>query len=198
MKKQIPYGFVMLAMIMTFVQAVSAADRTPASGEPFPDITLAMPGKKVHKEYLGLKGNDSFKVSQIKAELLIIEIFSMYCPYCQKEAPNVNELYRIISGREDIKDKVKIIGIGAGNTPLEVDVFIKKYAIEFPLFSDESFSVHTATGGVRTPYFFVISTRQGKSGEIVYSQVGTLHDPQQFLDLILKQSAQKQGDGRAQ
>jgi peroxiredoxin len=191
MKKSL-YGLIMVVSVMAFVQAISAAVRTPSTGEPFPDITLAVPDASVQKEYLGLKGKGSFSLSQIKADLLIIEIFSMYCPYCQKEAPNVNELYRIISNREDIKDKIKIIGIGAGNTPLEVDVFRKKYAVEFPLFSDESFSVHTATGNVRTPYFFVIRIRAGKPGVIVYSSVGTLHDPQQFLDLILKQSTLKQ------
>jgi peroxiredoxin len=192
MKKKILYSLIMAVSIMAFVQAISAAGRTPSAGEPFPDITLAMPEQSIQKEYLGLKGNGSFKLSQIKAELLIIEIFSMYCPYCQKEAPNVNELYRIISGREDIKDKIKIIGIGAGNTPFEVDVFRKQYAIEFPLFSDETFSVHTATGGVRTPYFFVIRTRAGEPGIIVYSNVGTLHDPRQFLDIIMKKSVLKQ------
>jgi peroxiredoxin len=192
MMKKFLYGLIMVVSVVAFVQAISAAGRTPSTGEPFPDVSLAMPEKSLQKEYLGLKGNGSFKLSQIKAELLIIEIFSMYCPYCQKEAPNVNELYSIISGRDDIKDKIRIIGIGAGNTPLEVDVFRKKYAVEFPLFSDESFSVHTATGGVRTPYFFVIRTRAGEPGVIVYSNVGTLHDPGQFLDLIMKKSSLKQ------
>jgi len=192
MMKKFLYGLIMVVSVLAFVQAISAAGRTPSTGEPFPDVSLAMPEKALQKEYLGLKGSGSFRLSQIKAELLIIEIFSMYCPYCQKEAPNVNELYRIISGRDDIKDKIRIIGIGAGNTPLEVDVFRKKYAVEFPLFSDESFSVHTATGGVRTPYFFVIRTRAGEPGVIVYSNVGTLHDPGQFLDLIMKKSSLKQ------
>jgi peroxiredoxin len=186
MMKKFLYGLITIVSVMVFVQAISAAGPTPSTGDPFPDITLAVPDNPAHKEYLGLKGKGSFRLSQIKAELLIIEIFSMYCPYCQKEAPNVNELHRLISSRDDIKDKIKIIGIGAGNTPLEVDVFRKKYDIQFPLFSDESFSVHTATGGVRTPYFFVIRTRTGEPGVIVYSNVGTLHDPQQFLDLIMK------------
>jgi len=192
MMKKFLYGLIMVVSVVAFVQAISAAGRTPSTGELFPDVSLSMPEKSLQKEYLGLKGNGSFKLSQIKAELLIIEIFSMYCPYCQKEAPNVNELYSIISGRDDIKDKIRIIGIGAGNTPLEVDVFRKQYAVEFPLFSDESFSVHTATGGVRTPYFFVIRTSAGEPGVIVYSNVGTLHDPGQFLDLIMKKSSLKQ------
>jgi peroxiredoxin len=186
MMKKVPCGLIMVLSVMLFVQVSSAAGRTPSAGEQFPDITLAAPETSPQKEYLGLNGKGSFRLSQIRAELLIIEIFSMYCPYCQREAPNVNELYRIISAREDIKDKIKIIAIGAGNTPLEVDVFRKKYSIEFPLFSDESFSVHTATGGVRTPYFFVIRTKAGEPGIIVYSKVGSIEDPQQFLDLIIK------------
>ena len=197
MMKKFLFGFIMVVLGMVVVRSISAAGSTPARGEPFPDITLTVPDTSAQKEYLGLSGKGSFRLSHIKAELLIIEIFSMYCPYCQKEAPNVNELHRLISSRDDIKDKIKIIGIGAGNTPLEVDVFRKKYDIEFPLFSDESFSVHTATGGVRTPYFFVIRTKIGEPGVIVYSNVGTLHDPQQFLDLIIKKSTLEQGGSNA-
>jgi peroxiredoxin len=186
MMKKVLCGLIMVLSVMVFVQVISAAGRTPSAGEPFPDIALAAPDTSPQREYLGLDGKGSFRLSQIRADLLIIEIFSMYCPYCQREAPNVNELYRIISAREDIKDKIRIIGIGAGNTPLEVDVFRKKYSIEFPLFSDESFSVHTAIGGVRTPYFFVIRTKAGEPGVIIYSKVGSIEDPQQFLDLIMK------------
>ena len=170
MIKKTLYGFIVAVSVLVAVQALAAAERAPSTGEQFPDITLAVPDAPAHKDYLGLKGKGSFRISQIKAELLIIEIFSMYCPYCQKEAPNVNDLYRIISGRDDLRDKIKIIGIGAGNTPLEVDVFRKKYDIEFPLFSDESFSVHTVTGSVRTPYFFVIRTMAGKPGVHIFKK----------------------------
>ena len=107
----------------------------------------------------------------------------------------MNELYGIISGRTDLRDKIKIIGIGAGNTPLEVDVFRKKYDIEFPLFSDETFSVHSAIGGVRTPYFFVVRMKSGEPGVIVYANVGSIEDPGQFLDLVIRKSAPGQGDG---
>jgi len=188
MIKKYLYGLIMLVSVLVFAQVISAAGPAPSTGGPFPDITLPVPDNPAQKEYLGLKGKGSFRLSQIKAGLLIIEIFSMYCPYCQKEAPNVNELHRLISSREDIKDKIKIIGIGAGNTPLEIDVFRKKYDIEFPLFSDETFSAHAATGGVRTPYFFVIRTKTGEPGVIVYANVGSIEDPQQFLDLIIKKS----------
>jgi peroxiredoxin len=174
---------------------VRAGEVTPAKGDFFPKISLAIPERESAREYLGLTGKGSFGIPQIKAELVIVEIFSMYCPYCQKEAPIVNDLYRIISEKPAMKDKIKIIGIGAGNTPFEVDVFRNKYDIPFPLFSDESFTIHKAVGEVRTPYFFVIRTGTDGSDRVIYSKVGTIQDPNRFLDLIIKDGLQK-GDQR--
>ena len=184
--KIIKIGAIVLAC-MFFVGSSHAAGLTPAKGDIFPDLTLSMTEKASEKEYLGLSGKGSFRISQIKAELLILEIFSMYCPYCQKEAPIVNELYQIINKREDLKNKIRIIGVGAGNNPFEVDVFRNQYNIQFPLFSDESYSVHKSVGEVRTPYFFVIKNTRDKKNTLIYSKVGSIQDPKQFLDMILKE-----------
>jgi peroxiredoxin len=112
----------------------------------------------------------------------------MYCPYCQREAPQVNELYQLLTKRPDLKDKIKIIGLGAGNSAYEVQVFKDKYAVPFPLFPDENFTIHDAVGRVRTPYFFGIRINPDGSNRIIYSKVGTIQDPQQFLELLLKQA----------
>jgi peroxiredoxin len=181
---------VIISMLFFVFQAY-AVEQTPAKGEAFPNITLPFPEKADEKEYLGLTGKGSFKIPQIKAELIILEIFSMYCPYCQKEAPNLNELYQIINKREDLKNKIRIIGVGAGNNPFEVDVFRNQYNIQFPLFSDESYSVHKSVGEVRTPYFFVIKNTMDKKNTLIYSKVGSIQDPKQFLDKILEESGMK-------
>lgn len=188
--KIIKTGLIVLAYIF-FAGSSHAAELTPAKGDIFPDITLSMTEKASEKEYLGLSEKGSFRISQIKSELLILEIFSMYCPYCQKEAPIVNELYQIINKREDLKNKIGIIGVGAGNNPFEVDVFRNQFNIQFPLFSDESYSVHKSVGEVRTPYFFVIKNTKDKKNTIIYSKVGSIQDPKQFLDIILEESGLK-------
>jgi len=178
---------IIMSFLIFCVQSVLAAGHTPAKGEAFPNITLPVPEKASEMDYLGVTGKGSLMISQIKADLVILEIFSMYCPYCQKEAPNINELYNMIEKRPDIKDRIKIIGIGAGNTPFEVDVFRNQYNIQFPLFSDESFSVHKTVGEVRTPYFFVIKKNADGTNILVYSKVGSIQDPSQFLELIIKE-----------
>jgi len=186
--------FLVFALILSFASLgrnIQAAESTPLVGSSFPEIALSVPEKTIEKEYLGLSGKNFFKLSQIKADIVIVEIFSMYCPYCQREAPNVNELYRLINERADLKDRIKIIGIGAGNTPFEVDVFRNQYNVPFPLFSDESFSVHKSVGEVRTPHFFIIRINADGSNKIVYSKVGSIQDPNRFIEMIINETGLK-------
>lgn len=192
MKIKVIFLLVMVTCLMFLGQLIHAVERPPSKGDAFPEITLSIPQNAIEKDYLGIKGKGFFKVSQIQAKVVLIEIFSMYCPYCQKEAPLVNELYQIINSRADLKDRIKIIGIGAGNTPFEVEVFKNQYNIPFPLFSDETFSIHKAVGDVRTPYFFVFKINADGSNKIFYSKPGSIQDPHQFLDFVLKESGLKQ------
>ncbi|MEW6002635.1 MAG: TlpA disulfide reductase family protein [Nitrospirota bacterium] len=160
-------------------------------GGIFPDIKLSVPKSPDERSYLGLPDKDSFTIPEIKAKVVVIEIFSMYCPYCQNEAPRVNELYNLIDKNPDLRDKIKLIGIGAGNTPFEVDVFKKTFNIPFPLFPDENFRIHKACGEVRTPYFIGIKINEDGTHKVIYSKLGSIQDAQQFLDLILKLSGLK-------
>ena len=100
----------------------------------------------------------------------------------------MNELYQAIEKRRDLKDKMKIIGIGTGNTNFEVDFFRKKYEVPFPLFSDEDYTIHKAMGEVRTPYFIGVRLKGDGSTEVFYSKLGGFGDPKDFLDLMVKSS----------
>ena len=179
------------AFFSVFDHPLFAAKEPPAEGGTMPVIKLPIPKSPEAKDYLGIKGEGSFTIPQIKAKVVIIEIFSMYCPYCQNEAPRVNELYNAIEKNPDLKGKIKVIGIGAGNTPMEVDVFRKKYQIPFPLFPDVDYSIHKVCGEVRTPYFIGVKINENGTHEVIYSKLGGLQDANQFLELILKLSGLK-------
>lgn len=188
MNKRLISCLILCAAVFLSARAIDAAGKIPEKNDIFPEINLPEPVKTYEKDYLGIPEKGSFSLSHIKADIVIVEIFSMYCPYCQKDAPGVNELFRLISENPDITEKIKLIGIGAGNTPFEVDVFRKQYDIRFPLFPDESFSIHKAVGEVRTPYFFVIRMNPGGSSKVVYSRVGSIGEPYEFLQSIMRES----------
>jgi peroxiredoxin len=193
--RKIPIFFIAIIVCFLIVKLpLFAAGKPPEEGSTLPVIKLPVPKSIEEKSYLGLKGEGLFTIPQIKANVVIIEIFSMYCPYCQNEAPKVNELYNAIEKDPDLKDKIKIIGIGAGNTPLEVEVFRKKYQISFPLFSDADFTIHKVCGEVRTPYFVGVKINKDSTHEVIYSKLGGIQDANKFLELILKLSGLKKED----
>jgi thiol-disulfide isomerase/thioredoxin len=183
----------MLFVLMTFLfltasSSILAADKPPQKGEVLPAINLPIPKSPEEKSYLGLSGGGTFKIPQIKAKAVIIEIFSMYCPYCQKDAPGVNELYTLIENDPNLKGKIKLIGIGAGNTAFEVGIYKKNFTVPFPLFPDQDFTIHKACGEVRTPYFIVVKINEDGSHLIVHSQLGEYPGAKPFLELVLKSS----------
>ncbi len=67
--------------LILFVAAnlpVAAATAPPTEGGMLPAITLDMPVDPFHRAYLGLQEADSFTIPEIDADIVIVEIFSMY------------------------------------------------------------------------------------------------------------------------
>jgi thiol-disulfide isomerase/thioredoxin len=191
MRKILKPVAMIILLFSTFVFSALAANKPPEKGEVLPAINLPIPKNPEERNYLGLSGSGLFKIPQIKAKAVIVEIFSMYCPFCQKDAPGVNELYRLIENNPDIKNKIKLIGIGAGNSPYEVEVFKKTYNVLFPLFPDKAFTIHKACGEVRTPYFMVVKINEDGTHQIVHAQLGGYPGAEPFLELVLKASGLK-------
>ena len=182
---------VIMVLLITLVSPVLTANKPPEKGETLHVFNLPIPKNPAEKAYLGLSGDGVFKIPQIKAKVVIVEIYSMYCPYCQKDAPGINELYQRIQKSPDLKDKIKLIGIGAGNTPFEVEAYRKTYQVPFPLFPDKDYTIHKACGEVRTPYFIVVKINDNGTHQIVHAQLGDYPGAEPFLELVLKASGLK-------
>jgi len=173
-------------MLITFSGALLWAKKFPVNAQALGQIEYEAPDAPTDLKYLGISGKPVLRLTQIQADVLIIQVFNMYCHYCQSEAPNVNRLYQIIETSPTLKGKVKIVGIGVGNTPYEVNVFKKKFNVRFPLLSDPLLDIQkTSESRFRTPTFIVARKVQGPTLEIVYIHVGRLGSPEQFLDSFM-------------
>ncbi len=164
---------------------VFAGNNFRVSADPLAALELPIPENAVDKTYLGLTGTGNFRLPRVRAQVLLIEIFSMYCPICQAEAPVVNELFQLIEGNPDTRSKVKLIGIGAGNTPFEVDVFRKKYGVKFPMFADDNMLIRKAASeDIRTPTFVALKIEAGKIVSVLPAHVGQIKDANAFLKAL--------------
>jgi thiol-disulfide isomerase/thioredoxin len=174
-----------------FTITAYAITKAPSEGDLLPEIVLTAPQNLDQQKYLGLSNESTFTIPQIKASVVIVEIFSMYCPYCQVEAPSLNELYHKIQNNSSLKNRFKLIGIGAGNTTFEVEHFRDTYKIPFPLFPDDDFSIHKKIGNVRTPYFFVVGINKDGTHRVLYSHEGRIKDQDQFINILLQRAGLK-------
>jgi peroxiredoxin len=186
---RIPLALATAAIALAgFYSVTFSSTGPPQVGSMLPHMNLPVPQNSADRMYLGVEGGTSFKIPAIRARVVIIEIFSMYCPYCQREAPEVNRMYGMIENNPELKDKIKLIGIGAGNSPFEVQIFKEKYNVPFPLFSDEDFTLHKCFGEVRTPYFVGIKINEDGTHRVFYSKLGEFKGAEQFLKLMLELS----------
>ncbi|MDA8407223.1 MAG: TlpA disulfide reductase family protein [Deltaproteobacteria bacterium] len=158
------------------------------------NLNFDAPENLADKKYLGLNDGPNFKLSQIRAKFIIIEIFSMYCPICQGDAAVVNELHDLALKVPKLRDSIKIVGIGAGNTPYEVSVFKKKFNVSFPLIADDNFLVQKALSeNIRTPTFLVGKLMMDGKFKIVFTKVGAIKNAGEFLKEVVTASNSGRG-----
>ena len=148
---------------------------------PFPDLTFTQVLSKEEQAYLGIPPKKTFSIKEIRGNLVLIEFISTYCVSCQRQAPIINELYSSIEKDPRLKGKVKMIGVAAGNSLPEAEIFKKHYEVPYPILSDPKFEAHTAIGSPRTPFtIWVRKDAQGR-GVVVSTHLG-LMDLQSLMD----------------
>ncbi len=186
------FALTVLFTIFCMSQPLFAQQHPFSPGDALPELVMTAPQDQTHRAYLGLAPDAAtFTLADISADAVLVQIFSMYCPICQKEAPKVNVLYDLIASR-GLQERVKILGIGAGNSDLEVKVFNDKYDVVFPLISDPDYVLHKLFQGVGTPYFVLAGQIKSAPNELFtthMSHLGSFDEPQDFLDALINSLA---------
>lgn len=153
------------------------------------NMQLPLNGNQQHRAYLGVVSEARVIVSQIRADHLIIAIFNSFCTICQTDAPILNSIYEMVAEDPLLKGKVKMIGIGAGNTELEVEQFQQTHRVPYPLFADPDFKLDKAiTENLRAPMFVAVKNTGGAPLEVVRTHTGPLKSVGDLLKEALAQA----------
>ncbi len=110
--------------------------------------------------------NNTLKSKTIKDKIVLVNFWATWCPPCIKEIPIFNELY------EKYSDKFEIVAVlfEKDKDPKELEEFIKKYNIKFPVtVGDENFRMAKAFNDVKkVPESYLYS----KEGNFVKDYIG--------------------------
>ena len=151
------------------------------SGDTLPKIFLSNVLTPEDKKYLGIGEKKIFSLEDIKSDLLVIKYLNTNCVYCIKLLPTFNDIHRVIGQDENLMARIKIIGISAGDTPLEVEAFKKSHSIPFRVVPDPDFRAHKAVGEPRVP--FIVVAAKDKQGQWVVAtvHVGLIFSAEHFI-----------------
>jgi len=114
--------------------------------------------------------NDILSSKDLKDKIVLINFWATWCPPCIEEIPIFNELY------EKYSDKFVIVGVlfEKDKDPKELEDFIKKYNIKFPItVGDENFRMAKTFNDVRkVPESYLYS----KDGKYVKDYIGKVDE----------------------
>ncbi len=178
---------------LTLSPDYSRGESSPiSSGDTLPDMFI--PVSYIHKndtDYLGFERGSvpflrtkEFLIHDIKAEVVFIEFFNIYCTSCQAQAPVLNSVYSAIMQNSDINTKVKFIGIGAGNNEREIARFKSKNGILFPLVPDPDFKLYELIGDPAGTPFSIVAKKIPPTFRVVSTHTGLQKDPESFINEI--------------
>ena len=116
----------------------------------------------------------------LNTEVTLLELISVYCHSCIMKVAEINQI------ADEYSEKgVSVIAIALGNNQLEVNTFIEKTGVKYPVFADPKKTVLHLYGIHKVPQFFLIDN----SGIIKYR--GTAKDIKKIkseIDILLDNS----------
>jgi hypothetical protein len=169
-----------LLLLMIFFSALSDAGTLPEPGKTLVPLKLTAPADPAGKKNLGLAGpGTEFTLSDLKAELVLLEVIGVYCPQCFKQAPEFNKLYeRLNKGK--MKGRVVMFALAAGGAEPEIEQLLQSGQYAFPVVADTTYEAHKLLGEPKTP--FTILCRP--DGSVLYTHLGIITDIDGFYTEI--------------
>jgi len=136
-------------------------------GDAFPEVALKTPAKAKDRTYLGISGGERFRIQDLRAEVILVEILNVYCAACQRQAPLYNRLFAMIQSNPATRKRVKMIGIAVGNDDEEVQMFRDHFQVPYPIITDPEYRLHDAVGGGPTPFSIIVRRDPGTRSALV-------------------------------
>lgn len=183
MSHRFPLIFALALMLLcASVPRVGYAEPVAAGGTIPPGMALQAPAAPEERAYLGLGDGPTFKLSDIKAGFVILEVIGVYCPQCHIQAPFFDKFFARLSADPELGSKIKMVAVAAGATKEELAYLRETGKYKYPVASDPDYVAHKQLGEPKTPYTMLVNA----NGKVLYAQVGIIEDVNALYEQIAK------------
>ena len=152
-------------------------------GDRFPGILFPVPPAEEDLDYLGLTGKQTFSISDVAAEVLLVEVMNINCGSCQQQAPVNNYLYSLIQSTPEATGRIKMMAISAGTLYRDIQDFKEYFKTPYPVIEDPDFVLYEAVGRTPTPFAIaLVRDNEGKLGLVAQTHKGTQSNYKKTLE----------------
>ena len=179
-----------LVILAAAVPGLEAAKKLLGEGEGvfkavdlgrFPEMTFTQKLPSAEREYLGLRKEGPFTLQDVDADLVFVEMLNVYCYACVQQAPFMNILHEKLEAREDLRERVRFLGVAVGNGEEEAAEFRGQFDIPYPVLADPEFELFDFVGNAGGTPFLILYPRGGKGA---VAHLGLIRDADSMLAQI--------------
>ena len=142
----------LIALLLLIAPAAFAAEVPGVqAGDPVPDFELS------------LVNGETFKLSDYKGKIVIVDLWATWCPPCVASMPYLQQL------ADEYADQVVVLGVNCGDKAATVASFVEKNKYTFPIAIDEDLNIlynYFPSDGI--PYTVFIDAE----GNLAYTHLG--------------------------
>lgn len=148
-----------LVLLLCIPLAVQGCGEGEGGGEPA--------GKSLAPDFELTRFDDggSFRLSDHKGNLVVINFFASWCTTCGIEVNDLEKVYREFAGK-----KVMFVGVGIDDTETKARQYVEKYGITYPTGLDVTGTIKKGYGIYGLPYTFFVD----RKGFINYIHAGAV------------------------
>jgi len=169
----------LLCALLGPTQNALAEAALPAPGQTLPTLSLKAPSLAEDAQALGVAGKKTFRLQDLKAKVIVVEVIGVYCNECVKQVRSFNTLYARLARRIQAGE-VLMLGLAAGGTDMEVESLRKKGVYKYPIVADEDYKNHKQLKEPKTPFTMLVTP----SGKVLYTHLGVDEDIETMLTRI--------------
>ncbi len=113
--------------------------------------------------------------SDLKGKVVLINLFATWCPPCQKE---LAEVQQVLWPKYKDNANFKMLVLGREHTDADLEKYNLKKGFTFPLYPDPARGVFSKFADQTIPRTYLY----GKDGKLIYSATG--YSPEEFAQLM--------------